>query len=63
LFDNTTIGFVSGESGPGWAIALLLTGGIVPSLAALALTGLGEGGAGLVRLWQRLPQLNETTPL
>jgi uncharacterized protein len=57
LFQVPAISFVRGVVGPGWAIALFLTGGFVPSLAALALTWFWEGRAGLGRMGRRIIQL------
>ncbi len=56
VFQVTAISFVSGKTGPTWAIALYLMGGFVPSGVAVALTGLREGRHGLGELWHRMIQ-------
>lgn len=50
---ETAISFVSGERGPGWAIALFLIGGFVPSLVAVALTAATGGRRALSALFRR----------
>ena len=57
LFQITAISFVTKATGPAWAIALFMLGGFVPSLLAVALTGLRQGKAGLKQLWQRTIQV------
>ena len=54
LFSVPAISFVSGERGPLWAVILFLIGGFVPSLVALALTGVLEGRKALGRLLRRV---------
>ena len=51
-----TISFVSDIQGPGWAIALFITGGFMPSLVALFLTWKWEGADGLRRMGKRVIQ-------
>ncbi len=53
-FQVTAISFVSGKTGPAWAIALYIMGGFVPSGAAVALIALREGRSGLSQLWRRM---------
>ena len=43
---------------PGWALALFIIGGFVPSLVGLGLTWLYEGKSGLRKLGQRVIQFN-----
>lgn len=57
LFKVTAISFVDNQRGPAWAIALFMLGGFVPSLTAVALTGVKEGKPGLKRLWLRVIQV------
>ena len=56
LFQTPTISFVDKTMGPAWAIVLFLIGGFVPSLTAIALTGIKEGKPGLKQLWRRVIQ-------
>lgn len=56
VFQIPASSFVSDVRGPGWALGLLLLGGFMPSLVALALTGWKEGRAGLKQMWQRTIQ-------
>jgi len=56
LFKIPTISFVDKTMGPIWAIVLFLLGGFVPSLTAIALTGIKEGKPGLRQLWHRVIQ-------
>ena len=56
LFKIPTISFVDNTMGPIWAIVLFLLGGFVPSLTAIALTGIKEGKPGLMQLWRRVVQ-------
>ena len=56
LFQIPTINFVEKTMGPVWAIVLFMLGGFVPSLTAIALTGIREGKPGLNQLWRRLIQ-------
>lgn len=56
LFQIPTISFVDKTMGPIWAIILFMLGGFVPSLTAIALTGINEGKPGLKQLWMRLIQ-------
>ena len=58
LFQIPTISFLSGIVEPGWAIALFITGGFVPSFAGILLTWLREGLYGLRQLGQRIVQFN-----
>lgn len=53
FFKVPTISFVSKVRGPLWAILLYLLGGFVPSLVALFLTAIAEGGPGLRSLLRR----------
>ena len=57
LFQIPTISFVSGTTGPAWAIALFVIGGFVPSLTALLLTRCREGRSGLKQLGRRIIQI------
>lgn len=57
FFQVTAISFVDNKKGPAWAIALFMTGGFVPSLVAITLTGIKEGRAGLTQLWRRVIQI------
>lgn len=50
FFRIAAISFVSSTRGPLWAIILYLLGGFVPSLTALALTGIREGKGGVKAL-------------
>lgn len=54
VFQITAISFVDKSRGPGWAIALYVLGGFVPSLTAIGLTCLIEGGTGLRSIGKRL---------
>jgi len=45
------------SSGPVWALVLFLIGGFTPSLTAIAMTAIHEGGAGLRRLLRRVVQV------
>ncbi len=56
LFQVTAVSFVSGKTGPAWAIALYIIGGFVPSGVAVGLIGLREGRRGLADLWRRMTQ-------
>ena len=56
LFQIPTISFVDKTMGPIWAIVLFMLGGFVPSLTAIALTGIKEGKPGLKQLWHRVIQ-------
>jgi membrane protease YdiL (CAAX protease family) len=56
LFQIPTISFVRGVTGPGWAIALFITGGFVPSLVAIFLTWKQHGVSGLRQLGRRILQ-------
>lgn len=58
IFQIPAISFVTGKTGPWWAITLFITGGFVPSLTAMALTAITEGRAGLRSLWKRLVIFN-----
>jgi membrane protease YdiL (CAAX protease family) len=58
LFKVPTINFVTKGAGPGWAIALFIAGGFVPSLVAVVLTLIFEGTAGLRRLGRRVVQFD-----
>jgi membrane protease YdiL (CAAX protease family) len=57
FFQITAISFVDNKMGPAWAIALFMLGGFVPSLTAIALTGIKEGQAGLKQIWRRVLQV------
>jgi membrane protease YdiL (CAAX protease family) len=54
LFQIPAISFVSSARGPGWAIALFIIGGFVPSLVALILTASRQGRAGLAKMGRRI---------
>lgn len=56
LFQIPTISFVNKTMGPIWAIILFMLGGFVPSLTAIALTGIKEGKPAMKRLWDRVTQ-------
>lgn len=56
LFQIPTISFVNATTGPVWAIALYITGGFVPSLAAVFLTLARNGLPGLKQLGRRVIQ-------
>jgi uncharacterized protein len=56
LFQIPTISFVSNIRGPLWAILLFMTGGFVPSVVAIVLTGIREGKTGLRKLFRRVIQ-------
>ena len=56
FFQIPTISFVRGVTGPGWAIALFITGGFVPSLVAIFLTWKQQGVSGLRQLGRRMLQ-------
>ena len=56
LFQIPTISFVEKTMGPIWAIILFMLGGFVPTLSAIALTGIKEGKTGLKHLWHRVIQ-------
>ena len=58
LLQIPAISFVSGETGPLWAVILFMLGGFVPSLVALFLTWQREGKPGLKRLGRRIVQFN-----
>jgi len=46
---------LAGDSrGPVWALALFIVGGFTPSLTAIVMTAMREGGAGLRRLFRRV---------
>jgi membrane protease YdiL (CAAX protease family) len=55
-FKVPVMSFVSSVKGPAWAMIPYIIGGFVPSLVALALTGIKEGRAGLKLMWQRMIQ-------
>lgn len=57
LFQIPTISFVDDVMGPIWAIMVFMLGGFVPSLTAIALTGIKEGRPGLRQLWHRVIQV------
>jgi len=57
IFKIPVSSFVSSVRGPAWALGLMLLGGFMPSVVALALTGLKEGRAGLKQMWQRVIQV------
>ena len=56
LFKIPASSFVSDVRGPAWALGLLLFGGFMPSLVALALTWRNERRVGLQKMWQRTIQ-------
>ena len=56
FFQIPTISLVRGVTGPGWAIALFITGGFVPSLVAIVLTWKQQGVSGLRQLGRRMLQ-------
>lgn len=56
LFRIPTISFVSGVTGPVWAIVLFIVGGFVPSAVAIMLTWQRQGRAGLGNLGRRIIQ-------
>lgn len=58
VFQVPAISFVTGKTGPWWAITLFITGGFVPSLTALVLTAATEGRAGLRGMGRRLIRFN-----
>lgn len=57
VFQIPVSSFVSSVRGPTWALILLLIGGFMPTVVALALTSLKEGRAGLAQMWQRTIQV------
>jgi membrane protease YdiL (CAAX protease family) len=58
FFQVPTISFVDKTRGPLWAIILFITGGFIPSLAALLLVRLFEGQQGFKRFLKRTSQFN-----
>jgi membrane protease YdiL (CAAX protease family) len=50
FFKIPTVNLVDGPVGPVWAILLFVTGGFVPSIAGIALTGYYEGKTGVRNL-------------
>lgn len=58
IFRIPPISFVSGTTGPIWAVALFIVGGFVPSLVGVLLTWRQGGSDGLRRLGRRIVQFN-----
>jgi len=56
FFQIPTVSFVREVTGPGWAIALYIVGGFVPSLVALFLIWRQQGVSGLRHLGRRMLQ-------
>ena len=63
FFKVTAISFVSGKTGPAWAIALYVMGGFVPSGVAVALISLRQGKRGLAELWRRMTRFRIGWPM
>lgn len=54
VFKVPAASFDGGAGGPGWAITLFIIGGFTPSLTAVILTAIKEGGKGLLTMAKRL---------
>ncbi len=54
LFRIPAASLEEGSGGPGWALALFMLGGFSPSITAIVMTAVLEGGAGLKALFRRL---------
>lgn len=58
FFQIPTISFVRSTTGPIWAVALFILGGVVPSLVGVLLTWKQKGADGLRRLGRRLVEFD-----
>ena len=57
LFGIPAFSLAGDSRGPAWALVLFVIGGFTPSLTAIAMTAIREGGAGLRRLLRRVVQI------
>jgi hypothetical protein len=54
VFQVPAASLEEGSRGPGWALALFMLGGFSPSITAIVMTAVLEGGAGLKALFRRI---------